>query len=338
MTVLSRQHAGPSLSALLLIPLVSALALPPQPSAKRTRGLWVWESSRLLHDEHAQVDFLDFCQHHGIGVVSVQVRAAGTGSQRHLDDERQWKTLIKGAHRRGMRVHALDGDPNYARPAQRGVVLSIDDAIVAFDAAASPAERFDGIHLDIEPYLLPEWAEPRTREPLLADYLQVNELSAAKAHAAGLRYTVDLPFWWYETDPATGEPVSVTTYHGVRRPAPDHLLEIVDNLGLMAYRRVASGSDGVVALATQTIEHADASGKVKVFVGVETEEPSTHVPAKVTFAGASLDQMNKELAVVDDALNHHPSFSGIAIHRYATYRVLADRTALDRTYRIEAPK
>jgi hypothetical protein len=53
-------------------------------------------------------------------------------------------------------VHALDGDPEFTRAAQHGTVLSIVNAVVAYNASVAPAARFDGVQLDIEPQALPE--------------------------------------------------------------------------------------------------------------------------------------------------------------------------------------
>lgn len=95
-----------------------------------------------------------------------------------------------------MKVHALDGDPHYARRDQHAVPISVLGAVVAYNAAAASNERFDGIHFDNEPYILLDWREPRLREQLLEEYLELNARAAAAAHDAGLAYGVDIPFWW----------------------------------------------------------------------------------------------------------------------------------------------
>jgi hypothetical protein len=239
------------MTSAVLIPLIGLLLFPVAAAAEETRSrrLWVWESGPVLHDPNARGSFLDFCERHGIGAVSIQIGVSGSAGRRRLENATSWKALLQDAHRRGMTVHALHGDPGYALRSQHGVVLSAVDAVIAYNASVVPAERFDGIHLDIEPYLLAEWKEPRQREQLLVEYVELHERAAERSRAADLAYTADLPFWWYATDDVTGEAVSMTTFHGVRKPATDHLLDFVDNIGLMAYRNVAAGSDGVIALA-----------------------------------------------------------------------------------------
>src|SRR5262245_17073157 len=195
------------------------------------RGLWVWDS--VLHDAKEQHAFLDFCQRHHIAVVWMQVKTLGTGKDRRLDSAVDWEGLVAAAHRQGMKVAALDGDPHYVLPAQHEIVLSIVDAVVAYNASARPSERFDGIHLDIEPHVLPEWKDRTRREQLLTAYLDVTATAVARARVGGVPYAVDVPYWWSVAVSETGEPASTTTFRGVRQSATDHLLEIVDIIGIM---------------------------------------------------------------------------------------------------------
>jgi hypothetical protein len=283
----------------------------PVATATPPRALWVWDSAPLLHDVDARHDFLDFCERHRIGIVWAQILTVGTGADRRVGGGAEWKALLADVHRRGMTLHALDGDPHYAVRAQHDTVLSVVDAVVAFNARTDDTERFDGVHFDIEPYLLPEWGDPRLREPLLADYLDVNQAAAARARAAGLAYGVDIPFWWPETD---------------------GLLDIADNVGIMDYRNVASGPDGIIEHAIHTLERADqVSPKTRVFVGVETDVDrgadgvvATERRSKITFAGRSVRDMNAELAASETALATRHSYAGIAIHHYVSFRRLAE--------------
>ncbi|HKC55974.1 MAG TPA: hypothetical protein VKC35_07600 [Vicinamibacterales bacterium] len=270
------------------------------------RALWVWDPSPLLDDVRERGVFLDFYERHRIGTVWAQISTGGTGAQRRLDRAAEWRVLLAEVHRRGMTLHALDGDPQYALRAQHDVALSMIDAVSAYNAAVPPLERFDGMHFDNEPYLLPEWMEPAARARLLADYLDLNERAAARSHAAGLAYGVDIPFWWRSADPT------------------DRLLDIADNVGIMDYRNQAGGPDGIVAHAVDTLERTDQIAKARVFVGVETGGAAAGTPSKVTFAGTSIRDMNAELDTAEKALAGHRSYAGIAIHDYPAFRHLAE--------------
>jgi hypothetical protein len=221
-----------------------------------------------------------------------------------------------------MRVHALDGDPD-TRASQHATLLSIVNAVVAYNASVVPAARFDGAHLDIEPYLPPAWKNPATREPLLVEYLELNQEAAARVHAAGLLYGVDIPFWWHAPDEVLGgEPVSMVRFRGERKLALEHLLGFVDNVGIMAYRNVAAGADGIITLALDTIQRVESTRTVRAFVGIETEKVGAGEPAKVTFAGKTMRDMREEIRAAETALARYSSFLGIAVHRYGTVRYM----------------
>ena len=285
--------------------------------------MWVWETQPLLRDAGERQTFFEFCKEFRITVVAMQIATRGSGASRQLDSAAEWKTLITEAHRRKMRVHALDGDPTFANVAQHETALSIVNAVVAYNASAVPAARFDGMHLDIEPYLLPEWKEPASREQKLAEYLDLNHQAALRARAAGLLYGVDIPFWWHTPDEVTGQPVGLVTFRGQRKLATEHLLDFVDNIGIMAYRNVAAGPDGIVTHALDTIRRAEKAGsRVRAFVGLETEKVGEGVPAKVTFAGKSGRELQAEVRAAEASLSQYSSFAGLAIHRYGSFRRL----------------
>ena len=289
--------------------------------------MWVWETQPLLRDAAERRTFFEFCKEFRINTVAMQIATRGTGTNRQLDAAAEWKTLITEAHRRGMRVHALDGDPQFAYPAQHDTALSILNAVVGYNASAVPTARFDGMHFDIEPYLLPGWKEPASREVQLTQYLDVNHRAAASAQAAGMLYGVDIPFWWHTPDEVTGEPVGIVAFRGQRKLATEHLLDFVDNIGIMAYRNVAGGPDGIITHALDTIRRAEKPGRnVRAFVGVETEKVSEGVPTKITFAGKSGRELQTEVRAAEAALSRYSSFAGIAIHRYGSFRrIVKDR-------------
>jgi hypothetical protein len=289
--------------------------------------MWVWETQPLLRDSAERRTFFEFCKEFRINTIAMQIATRGTGANRQLDAAAEWKTLITEAHRRGMRVHALDGDPQFAYPAQHETALAIVNAIVGYNASAVAAARFDGMHFDIEPYLLPEWKEPASRELQLAQYLDLNHRAAARARAAGLLYGVDIPFWWHAPDEVTGQPVGLVTFRGQRKLATEHLLDFVDNIGIMAYRHVAGGPDGIVTLALDTIRRAEKAGsKVRAFVGLETERVGEGVPAKITFAGKTGRELQAEVRAAEAALSPYSSFAGLAIHHYGAFRrIVKDR-------------
>ena len=131
---------------------------------------------------------------------------------------------------------------------------------------------------------------------LLAEYLEINQAAAARARAAGLLYGVDIPFWWHMPDEVTGEPIGIVTFRGERKLVTEHLTGFVDNIGIMAYRNVAAGPDGIITLALDTIQRVERTRNVRAFVGIETEKVREGVPATITFSGKTLLDMREEIA------------------------------------------
>ena len=277
--------------------------------AKTSRALWVWDPTTLLQDVTARQQFLDFCRARGIDTAWVQTTRQLPGESR-LQDEDGWRALLGDAHRAGLKIHALDGDPTYVLRERHYVVLGLIDTIIRFNRSAPPGQHFDGFHLDNEPYLLAGWDLPVIREQALTEYLELNaKAQRAVAAEGGLEYGVDIPFW------SMGD----ATFEGVRKPASFHILDLVDNAGIMDYRNVALGDDGIIAHARALLTYGNAT-KAKMFVGVETGSIASVGLPKMTFDGRSNAEMDHELAVAQAAFANDSSYVGFAIHHYVPYR------------------
>jgi hypothetical protein len=114
-------------------------------------GLWVWKSSTVLAAPHAAAKLRDFCKAQDINEVYVSVSAKdGTSEDGHFTE------LIAHLHHANIRVEALlsntDAD-EAGKPREK--LLDLVRAIVQF-TRRHPENRFDGIHLDIEPQQRPE--------------------------------------------------------------------------------------------------------------------------------------------------------------------------------------
>ena len=284
----------------------------------RSRALWAWDATPLLTDASARQRFLEFCHARSIDIAWVQVTRSPAGNR--LQHESGWRDLLRDAHRHGIAIHALDGDPANVRRERHDEVLALVDTIIRFNHDAPRDQRFDGIHFDNEPYLLAGWALPGIREGLLAEYLELNHrVQRAVTVAGGLEYGVDIPFWWQEPDSQTGEAIGNVTFNGVRKPASFHVLDLVDNVGIMDYRNVAGGDDGLIAHARALVEYGNVA-RAKVFIGVETSPLAQVELPKLTFDGRTNAEMEHELALAEAAFARQPSYAGLAIHHYSAYR------------------
>jgi hypothetical protein len=243
----------------------------------RRRATWLWETSKLLENPGAQAGALATLREAGVTDLFLQVpRHKGELDRTQVQFQAELRGFIRTLHAHAIRVHALDGYPEFSLREEHQTVLSLVRNVIAYNSASAPEERFDGVHLDDEPYQLLGFEGP-IREEILREYLELNEKVAAlvQRETPGLAFGVDIPFWWDEA----GDSVE---FNGVRKSAAQQIIDLTDNVGIMAYRNFAGGMDGIVNHAQANVDHAGARGK-QAFVAVETYRSP---PITVTFVAA----------------------------------------------------
>src|SRR5580658_7676955 len=114
-------------------------------------GLWVWKSPTVLEAPRGAEALRDFCKPAGVNEVYVSISANSFASE-----QGQLANLISLLHRSGIRVEALlsSADADEAGK-HRDTLLSHVRGIVEFNRKHS-TNRFDGIHLDVEPWQQPQ--------------------------------------------------------------------------------------------------------------------------------------------------------------------------------------
>jgi len=259
------------------------------------RAMWVWNTEPVLLDPAYREKMFELCKQENIDLLWVQIhcdyepkteiyaenKPPPAGLRCVLKNTDKLREFLKEAHAAGLKVHALDGFPEYAEKPYHHVPLAAVDAVIAFNKESKPEERYDGIHFDNEPYLIIGWRDWKIREEILKEYLDLNAEIQKRCRANGLSYGVDIPFWWQEKDEKTGKVSGLVTYNGVEKPASYHCIDLLDNVGIMNYRDAADGADGIIAHGQDLLKYADAAKKAKVYMGVET---FTYQPTTVWFA------------------------------------------------------
>jgi hypothetical protein len=248
---------------------------PPLPPAAQAPGrgakaLWAWNTAELLSDSVARNAFLAFVGAHGFTRIFLQL-APAKGEQARAGfvpfDVEATGALVGRLSALGVQVDALDGDPRYSLPRNHAGVLATVARVAEANHRLPPAERFHGVHYDVEPYLVPGYQSPR-REEILDGYVELVAAVSRAAHAAGLSAGFDVPFWLGAPDEVTGErPMAMLD--GMRRRVLDEVVSVANEITVMDYRTFAWGPDGGVAHALDDL-HAAAAAGARVFVGVET--------------------------------------------------------------------
>ncbi|MFN7958001.1 MAG: hypothetical protein U0P46_06755 [Holophagaceae bacterium] len=300
-----------TLRALLL--LLACTLLPAAPKA-----MWVWEAEalRLLDDRAYETRVVGLLRQHGFSTLFLYADDY-RGRNPVLNERGAYRGLLARLHRAGFRVEALLGSYpmktwEYVLPERDQAARAMMQHILDYNAAAGPQERFDGVHLDIEPHALDSWNEG-TRAGLSRMFLARSREWVAMARQAGKGFLVGaaIPFWY------DGFAVA---WEGETRPLNAHLQDLYDYVAVMDYRNRAEGPDGIIAHAREEIAQGAARGK-SVLVGLETGEAQ---PAKVTFRHQGVAALAREMALAEQAFARQKAFGGFAIHHLGSWLELIE--------------
>ena len=275
-----------SLSKEEIMPTESRAHLQRGPTRKAT---WVWNTDALLKNRTHQDELVSLLRREGFTDAFLQIPLRKKPIDEIPFETKDLKALISKIHRIDVRVHALDGYAQYAKPEYHASVKRVVEGIIRYNRNVPPRERFDGIHYDIEPYLLPGFGG-MMRSKILADFLILVKDLALVARAGNIPFGLDIPSWYDVPDEFTGQ-IEVIEFDGKRASALSHILSIVDNIGVMSYRTKAKGLDGILMQVKGELENASLQNK-EVFVGFETENlPDERI---FTFRGTPASDIRKD--------------------------------------------
>ena len=255
-------------------------------AAGEGRATWVWTRP-------APRALVRFAHRHGVRDLFLHVPPGFDTSP-----DRRWVRRVAALARPGgLRLHALGGDPGWTTDT---------DAAVAWQRDVLASGLFRRIHIDIEPWALPEW---ETNRPwLVTAYLRT--LAALADAGGGARLEADVPFWF----------PGLRTRAGV--PVDDAVLRIVDAVTVMTYRTRVAGRDSIVGLGRPTLRSGVAAGR-PVRLAVETRHLGDDpVAKKQTFHDHGKAVLTAALRRVDRRVGSVDSYAGISVHDVAGWRAL----------------
>jgi hypothetical protein len=239
-----------------------------------------------LWSKPAPAEVVTWAQAHGVREI-----LAYTPAKPDLAWLRDLRTRSAAA---GISLAALGGDPAWTT--QHAAALS-------WVRAVASTGLFDAVHVDVEPHALAAWQTDRAKTA--QQYVTLLEKLNS---ATTLRLEADVAFWYGE----------------VLLPAKanlaDEVLRRVDAVTVMSYRDTATGPNSVPAVGADFLRRGAALGK-PVRLGVETQ-PLTEC-AYCTFAEEGTTALDAALAQIEATGVVNPSFAGIAVHHYDSWRRLA---------------
>jgi hypothetical protein len=272
------------LSTALVLPLL-ALGGPASAVTAPSRATWVWTRP-------APAALVTWAVRRGVGELFVSV-----DTDLPTSPDRAWvRSVVARAHAAGIRVAALGGDADWVDRPQ--------DAL-AWQRAVVGTRLFDGVHLDIEPWVRDDWDSRRSE--LVAAYVDVLRRLAA---ATRLPVEADIAFWLHQLRAPSGRPLDET------------VMRLVDSVTVMSYRHRVTGADSITGLGAHELATA-ARLRKPCRLAVETNHLGDDaVSRKQTFHGLGAQTLNRALRAVDAAERHVPSYRGIAVHDFDGWRAL----------------
>ncbi|GGQ46893.1 hypothetical protein [Couchioplanes azureus] len=276
--------SGILVAAALALPAASSAGsagLTPAPAG--TRAMWLW-------GDPPAAEVVDWAYQKNVSEIFVHVSPAvlTNGDLARIQEMKARATPLN------IKLRALGGDPAWV--ADHAAALRWQRTVVATGV-------FSGIHLDVEPYLLPGWTTnlvgTQTAFLDLLDKLRVGSTLPLEA---------DVPFWYGE-------------YRIGRKNFADEVLRRVGAVTVMSYRDTGTGPNSILGISQDWLARGKAAGK-RVRLGAETV-PLADCP-HCTFAEEGATRLQEELAEVDAATRTTAAFAGIAVHRYGTWRALPD--------------
>jgi hypothetical protein len=297
----------------MFISLVLVLCL--ATTAWAERAVWVWSmADDIVFDSPSgsRSDFFTFCAApHGDAtkaITTVYLSGSVYDLDLVVDNAATLRNFLVAAHDEGLKVECLEGDKSWATPEGRSTGETRVDQIIAFNQGGTlDTQRFDGIHYDVEPYLLrydegDDYDWDADNAVIWSTYLAFLDTCQAKVDVYNLSHT-DIKFggaipWWYDVDTQPG--------------TPNDIQSRIDYIAIMDYRETGLN---LVEGATNEIGNGNTLGK-NVVIGVETAQAVPPDPETITFYEEGNTYMEEQLGYVATTFAGEASFDGFAIHYY----------------------
>lgn len=294
---------------------------PPGATHSLRLATWVWSSQMNLAEREQADRLLEFCRGQHLTDVFLQVPYEfhdGAVTLKLVDSLRAFNSA---AHAAQIRVHALDGAPEYVLRKNHPRMYALVDALQEYNRGGLPDARFDALHIDNEPYILPEWKDPNQRPLVIDGYLALYRELRRRANAADLELGTDIPFWFGRRD-ADGQPAFPVQTSAGTITLLEALLPVVQSVGVMSYRERVTGPNGVVAVCQDEFSLGQKYG-VAVFTSIELGT-GPRVEQGITLGCYSRDYFADQYAMLRHVLACEPGCAGLAIHSYASFRRMED--------------
>ncbi len=256
-------------------------------------GLWVWKTPTLLDLPSRGEALRDFCRSQQINEVYLSFSSQNGGAAEQQEIEK----LIGLLHHSHIRVEALLSSTDADEPGKhRDKLMAHVNEVLSFNQG-HPRERFDGIHLDVEPQQRQENKGPGNLG-FLPDLLDTYHAVRVLAEQNQMTVNADIPNKFLKGD--------LNQRRGLMSSLP--------RLTLMLYELSSPGDGESTAAQADKLRQASAKYMDMAYQGLNGANL-----AKLAIGLRTPDyqqQLPDMLKVVQDALSGNPHYLGWAWHSY----------------------
>lgn len=288
---------------------------------KHIRALWVWsESAEIVNNSDRQDEFFSFARApHGNEAARINRIFLNGDSFDFLNTAQtaRLRAFLVRAHAAGMSIEFLTGKSTWTLPGQAVEAMSHVDRMIAFNTnSAQAAERFDGLHFDIEPYVLAEWKTNSSagsdayNDEIEKNYVAIFVQAKQKILASGQTLTVsaDMPAWFAKASDIwrvmtdTASPVDYIT-----------VMNYFDTEEKFLYGYGEGSLAGGIGPVLKNC------GAVPVVFAAETKKLSD---TALSFYEEGYVSLASVMDRAHAAYASDPHFAGTAVHHYRTFKEL----------------
>lgn len=247
-------------------------------------GTWIWNTRKIVESPDSIIKFL---KENAFSEVYLQIDQD--------IDAKYYKYFIKSASSNGINVYALEGNPDWILKSNRRQLDSFLNWVVKYNSSKLQDERFFGIHLDVEPYLLSIWQTDKTKA--ITEYMDYISYLKFFGTKNGLKIAVDIPFWFDEIK-IPKQKINLAEY----------VISQVDSINIMAYRDRA---ESIIEVVKNEIVYGKKHNK-NIVISVETG--NTSEGENITFYQEGLDFMWNEINKVNEYYKNSYNNYSFAVH------------------------
>ncbi|UOQ84283.1 hypothetical protein [Gracilibacillus salinarum] len=266
-----------------------------QEKDKQYRGTYIWEAETLINEKDK---ILEFAKEKNINLLYTRLDLTQPYSA--------YSDFVEEANKAGIEIHAMGGHPSWALKEEEERMLNLVDYVKDYNNTVEENQKFAGIHLDVEPYVTPSWAE--NEQEVLSQWMDNIELFVKETkRESDLEASMDLAMWFDDTS-TPGHPDT---------PFYEWVINQMDHTSIMAFRDEAKGSGGILDVAKNEMNYAESADK-NMIISVELKENKNN--PHISFHDEGADFMEEQLSIVDEELSSNSAYNGHTVHAYRYWR------------------